>query len=235
MSITNKGTTAVTLSIYVDDLTTGGQFVQRKYPFPAVPADGVAHSYNLTWASMFTDSCTLPSGSAFDQNKILGLGFGIEATTTPIQLNLVVADITFTGGGASTPCSAYCSNPKDFTIAGSFSSGNLGTSAFCYETTSNFTSGNCGNFVSPRTLFINGTQMNCGGAWSTPAKVNGGYCFYGNAGDYAWAYFGAWQSIAQPDSKKQAPPGSDVGRGSYFADDVVVSADLDGPLHLEGH
>jgi hypothetical protein len=191
MTITNSGTTALTVSLYIDDLTTGGQFVQRKYTFPQIPADNTAHSYNLTWGSAFTESCTLPAGSSFDQTKILGLGFGIEASPSPVQLNLLVSDIKFTGGGTSSPCSAYCSSPKEFTVTGSFSSGNLGNSAFCYQTTSNFNGGGCGNFVSPRTLNINGTQINCN-AWSLPAKVNGGYCLYGNPGDYAWAYFGVW-------------------------------------------
>jgi hypothetical protein len=192
MLITNSGSAAVTISMYIDSHATGGQYVQRKYTFPAVPADSTAHAYNLTWNSTFTDSCTLPTGSSFDQTKILGLGFGVEATTTAVQLNLLVSNIAYTGGGAAAPCSAYCSNPISFTVNGSYSSGNLGTNAACYQTTSNFTSGNCGNFVSPRALFINGTQMNCNSSWVAPAKVNGGYCFYTPAGDYAWAYFGAW-------------------------------------------
>jgi hypothetical protein len=193
MSIKNSGSAPVTISVYIDSRATGGQAVQRKYTFPAVPADNTAHPYNLTWNSTFTDSCALPAGSAFDQTKILGIGFGVAGTTAAVQLNLLISDIAYTGaGGSATPCSAYCSNPVNFSVNGSYSSGNLGTNATCYQTTSNFGSGNCGNFVSPRSLFINGTQMNCNSSWVPPAKVNGGYCFYTIAGDYAWAYFGAW-------------------------------------------
>lgn len=191
MTIKNSGAVPITFALYIDDLATGGQAVQRKYAFPQVPADGVDHSYNLTWNSAFTENCSLPAGSNFDQTKIQGLGFGIETGPTPILLNLVVSDIKFTGGGSSNPCSSYCSSPKDFTLAGSYTVNSLGTGAFCYQTTSNFSGGTCGNFVSPRALFINGTQVNCN-AWTTPAKVNGGYCFYGNPGDYGWAYFGVW-------------------------------------------
>ena len=94
----------------------------------------------------------------------------------------------------SSPCSAYCQNPTTFT-GPSFQSGNLGTGARCFQTTSNLNGGVCGNFASGRTLSINGRQLTCsGGNWSLPlpAKVNGGYCVYANAGDQAWAYFSTW-------------------------------------------
>jgi len=104
-------------------------------------------------------------------------------------------DIAITVNPAgTTPCSGLCTNPVNITINGSFQSGNLGTGAVCYQTTSAINGGNCGNFVSPRSLQVNGTTESCtGGNWSSvPAKRNGGYCIQTTAGNYSWAYFTAW-------------------------------------------
>ena len=94
----------------------------------------------------------------------------------------------------TTPCTGLCTNPITFTVNGSYQSGNLGTGAVCYQTTSAMTSGNCGNFVSPRALKINGTTEPCTGAnWSSlPAKRNGGYCIQTTTGNQSWAYFTAF-------------------------------------------
>ncbi len=203
MTITNKstigtGTTAapVTISIYIDSIASGDKFVQRVYTFPEVPADNAPHTYNLTWNSAYTDSCSLTGGSIFDQTKINGIGFGVTATTASVKLDLNMSSIAFTGGAATNPCAGLCSSPKVFTVgSGTSSFSNIGTGAGCWETTSNFTQGNCGNFVSPRTVIINGTSMNCASgapAYSPPAKVNAGYCFQVPAGNEAWAYWGIW-------------------------------------------
>jgi PKD repeat protein len=104
-------------------------------------------------------------------------------------------DIAITVNAAgSTPCAGLCTNPVNFTINGSFQSGNIGTGAVCYQTTSTINGGNCGNFVSARSLQVNGTTESCaGGNWSSvPAKRNGGYCIQTTAGNYSWAYFTAW-------------------------------------------
>lgn len=91
------------------------------------------------------------------------------------------------------PCSAYCSNPVNFT-GPNFQSGNLGTNATCHQTTANLAGGVCGNFVSGRQLRVNGQLMSCTGNWPSPlpAKVNGGYCVYTTAGNHPWAYFATW-------------------------------------------
>jgi hypothetical protein len=95
---------------------------------------------------------------------------------------------------ASGPCAGLCDNPVNFTINGSFQSGNLGTGAVCYQTTSVVHGGNCGNFVSPRTLSVNGSQRPCTyNNWSSvPATRNGGYCIQTTSGNYPWAYFTTW-------------------------------------------
>jgi hypothetical protein len=103
------------------------------------------------------------------------------------------AQVTVNAAGSS-PCASLCSNPVNFTINGTFQSGNLGTGAVCYQTTSVVHGGNCGNFVSPRTLKVNGVTEPCtGGNWSSiPAARNGGYCIQTTSGNQPWAYFTDW-------------------------------------------
>ena len=106
-------------------------------------------------------------------------------------------DIAITvNAAASGPCAGLCTNPTNFTISssGSFQSGNLGTGAICYQTTSPVHGGNCGNFVSPRTLSVNGTTESCtSGNWaSVPATRNGGYCVQTTTGNQPWAFFTMW-------------------------------------------
>ncbi len=102
--------------------------------------------------------------------------------------------LTVNPAAGTNPCAGLCSNPTVFSMNGSFQSGNLGTSAVCYETTAVIHGGNCGNFVSPRTLSVNGALMTCSYSnWPTiPAARNGGYCIQTTSGNYAWAYFTAW-------------------------------------------
>jgi hypothetical protein len=102
--------------------------------------------------------------------------------------------VTVSSGGGTNPCDGICTGPTNFTVNGSYSSGNLGTSTVCRQTTSAVHGGNCGNFASPRTLSVNGTTMSCsGGNWSSiPAARNGGYCISVTSGDYAWAYATLW-------------------------------------------
>jgi hypothetical protein len=101
--------------------------------------------------------------------------------------------VTVSNSG-SNPCTGICTNPTNFTVNGSYSSGNLGTGVVCRQTTSVVHSGNCGNLVSPRTLSVNGTQMTCnGGNWSAiPAARNGGYCVSTPSGNYAYSYYTMW-------------------------------------------
>jgi endo-1,3-1,4-beta-glycanase ExoK len=94
---------------------------------------------------------------------------------------------------AGTPCTGLCTNPVTFTSS-NYNSGNIGTGAACYQTTSNLNGGVCGNFAAGRKLTVNGVQMSCGSNWPSPmpAKRNGGYCIQTNAGSYPWAYFASW-------------------------------------------
>jgi hypothetical protein len=102
--------------------------------------------------------------------------------------------ITVNSSTPATPCTGLCSNPVEFTIHGSFQSGNIGTGAVCLETTSVIHGGNCGNFVSPRSLSVNGTHEPCDvGNWaSIPPARNGGYCIQTTAGNFPWGFITAW-------------------------------------------
>jgi len=92
--------------------------------------------------------------------------------------------------GGNGPCASLCTNPTNITVNGSFQSGNIGTGAVCYQTTSVVHGGNCGNFVSPRTLKVNGTTEACNNQnWSSiPPARNGGYCIQTTAGNQPWAF-----------------------------------------------
>jgi PKD repeat protein len=105
------------------------------------------------------------------------------------------ANTTVTVNAAGTgACAGLCTSPTIFTINGSYQSGNLGTGAVCYQTTSVVHGGNCSNFVSPRTLKVNGTTETCNsGNWSSiPAARNGGYCIQTTSGNQSYASFALW-------------------------------------------
>ena len=103
------------------------------------------------------------------------------------------------GGSVGTgPCAALCTPATDFkfTSGTTYQSGNLGTTAACYEvaTTLTIQGGGCNNctIATPaRTVKINGSTAINNGSWtSIPAKVNGGYCIQISAGspDYTSFY-----------------------------------------------
>jgi hypothetical protein len=104
-------------------------------------------------------------------------------------------DIAITVKAIGTgPCAGVCLSPTNFTINGTFQSGSLGTGSKCYQTTSVLKGGSCGNFVSPRTLKINGTTMQCNNTnWtSVPAAKNSGFCFQISSGNQSSAFFTAF-------------------------------------------
>ena len=170
----------------------------------------------LTINATVTDACLAVSALTLTWSKTSGPGTvtfsPANAATTTISfsssgtyvLRLTASDgaqsaygevqVTVTGGASTNPCDGLCTSPTNFTMNGSYSSGNLGTSAVCRQTTSVVRGGNCGNLASTRTLSVNGTKMTCnGGNWSAvPAARNGGYCISATSGDYAWGYFTLW-------------------------------------------
>ncbi|MGC4000712.1 MAG: hypothetical protein QM767_25975 [Anaeromyxobacter sp.] len=177
LHVQNKGTAAVTISIYVESLTSGGQVVRRTYNLPSVAANG-AETQSLVWGDA-ADSCT-PGSGAFDQTKLLGIGF-VVTSASAANLNLALSDITYTGAGVATPCTGICSNPVVTTTKG----GSVGTAEYCveYMSTTALDSGNCGNFAAGRTFSINGAAATCNWVnFKLPAPKNGGYCFSAPAG-----------------------------------------------------
>jgi hypothetical protein len=103
---------------------------------------------------------------------------------------------TGTGGTSGTagstgtgPCAGLCTSPTTFTTQ-SYSSGNVGTGAACFETTVSIQGGNCSNVPAPRTFSVNGKVETCGQNWpSLPAKIDGGYCFQFTAGSPDYSAF----------------------------------------------
>jgi len=102
------------------------------------------------------------------------------------------------GGSVGTgPCGGLCSPATDFkfTSGTTYQSGNLGTTAACYEvaTTLTIQGGGCSNCTvsSPaRTVKINGATASNSGSWTgIPAKVNGGYCIQITAGNPDYTQF----------------------------------------------
>jgi hypothetical protein len=158
---------------------------------PAPPALTVAWSRTsgpgtVTFANPATASTTATFSAA--GVYVLRLTASDGALTAFDEMQVTVS------GGTATPCQGLCTNPTIFTINGSFQSGNLTTSARCFQTTSVIHGGNCGNFVSPRTLSVNGQQRPCNYQnWSSvPAPRNGGYCIQVTSGNHPWAYLTAW-------------------------------------------
>jgi FtsP/CotA-like multicopper oxidase with cupredoxin domain len=96
----------------------------------------------------------------------------------------------------ATPCSGLCNNPVEFTVAdgSNFQSGNLGTGATCFETTSRIAGGESSSFVSPRQLTINGRVEPTNGAWTVPLPPmrHDGYCIQTTAGSNSFAAFSAF-------------------------------------------
>jgi hypothetical protein len=196
VTITNNGSLPVTVSLYIQDLTSDSLELTRKYTILDVPADDAPHTYNVVWGQG-TDLCTLTGGGTFNQNTILGMGFGVDATTPASTLDLLISDITFVAPAApKTPCAGICSPATVFTktTGANYGSGELGSGAVCRETTSEFNGGGWGEFVSPRVLSINGTALTSGniGSSTSITKRNSGYCFSAPAGSNSWAYFNLW-------------------------------------------
>jgi hypothetical protein len=100
------------------------------------------------------------------------------------------AGTTGSAGATGTgPCAGLCDSPTMFTTA-SYSSGNVGTGAVCFETTASIMGGNCSNVTAPRTFSVNGKVEACGQNWSPlPAKLDGGYCFQFSAGSPDFSAF----------------------------------------------
>jgi len=105
--------------------------------------------------------------------------------------NEVVGDASLAEAGALRPCSGLCGNPVVFITP--FSSGSLGTSSTCYETTAPLQGFVCGNFGALRMLAINGAVVPCDGVARSPGPArNGGFCFQATAGIEMSEYFNTY-------------------------------------------
>jgi PKD repeat protein len=149
----------------------------------------------ITWSKVSgPGTVTFANAAALATTATFSVAGSYTLRLTASDSVLSASDDIVVTANPGTPCSGLCTNPINFTINGTYQSGNLGTGAVCYQTMSNMAGGNCGNFVSPRTLKVNGTTEACnGGNWSSiPAKRNGGYCIQTTSGNQPWAYFTSW-------------------------------------------
>jgi PKD repeat protein len=112
----------------------------------------------------------------------------LKLTASDSALTASASTAVTVNAAGTGACDGLCTSPTIFTINGSYQSGNLGSGAVCYQTTSVVHGGNCSNFVSPRTVKVNGTTETCdSGNWSSiPATRNGGYCIQTTSGNQPW-------------------------------------------------
>ncbi|MFZ5889607.1 MAG: trypsin-like serine protease [Myxococcota bacterium] len=175
-------------------------------PAPTIPL-GYSTTYGPAVVSGSPALCPGDSGGPLFRtgtNKVIGINALVSGTDagevgnwftrldTQSRYNVFSWLSSLMQPSGNTPCASICSNPTAI-ASQNYSSGPLGTSERCYESTANFVSGNCGGFASGRTLSINGTTMACTGQnWTLPAKRNGGYCIKASAGNNSWAWFTTW-------------------------------------------
>jgi hypothetical protein len=95
----------------------------------------------------------------------------------------------------ATPCSGLCENPVSFTVPDGdvFQSGQLGTGAGCFETTSELWTGASVGFSGSRDLTVNGVEMPPF-LWEIPLPTqrHHGYCIQTTPGSPPWAGFAVW-------------------------------------------
>ncbi len=140
-----------------------------------------------------TDTCDPSSGCRFENNSLACADDGDPCTNDVCSAGVCTHPSSGACSPTASPCAQWCSDPVKFGSS-AFSSGNLGSSARCYETTAPLQGGVCGNFATNRRLTVNGTRMTCTGYWPEPlpGRRNGGYCIRVTPGDYPWAYFVTW-------------------------------------------
>ena len=163
------------------------------YAWSQSTLDGSVATIDVTRAGVHTVNLWMrEDGFKVDRLLLTTNADFVPSGAGPAESARAGACASASSGSGGAPCSGLCDNPRNFN--GALQSGNLGTLATCHQTTAAIHGGNCGNFLSPRALFVNGTQMSCdSGNWPTlPAKINGGYCVYTTAGNQPWAFFTTW-------------------------------------------
>jgi spore coat protein A len=111
-------------------------------------------------------------------------------------INEIEPCLSFCEPQQATPCSGLCNNPTRFSVAdgSNFQSGNLGTGASCFETTSRLFQGTSSSFAAGKSLMVNGRTEPLNGNWNYPLPPmrNDGYCIQVSAGNNSFAAFSAW-------------------------------------------
>ncbi|HEY3497500.1 MAG TPA: carbohydrate-binding protein [Polyangiaceae bacterium] len=146
----------------------------------------------MTACGQLVDFCADDTGVPAGATCLATGQAGVEATClTSLATCLPVCTTTH-----ATPCSGLCENPISFTVPDntSFTSGPLGGTASCYETTSELASGSSASFTGVRQLTVNGVVMPQNGSWPTtlPNQRHHGYCIQVTNGGTANASFTAF-------------------------------------------
>jgi spore coat protein A len=127
-----------------------------------------------------------------DPNAATCLGFGQAGDEANCLSNLSPC-LSVCETTKATPCSGLCNNPVVFSVPddSSFRSGNLGTGAACFETTSRLKSGESSGFAGSRQLTVNGRVEPLNDAWKSPLPPlrHDGYCIQTTPGNKPSAAF----------------------------------------------
>jgi spore coat protein A len=119
-----------------------------------------------------------------------------QAGNNTTCINEIEPCLSFCQPQQATPCSGLCNNPTRFSVAdgSNFQSGNLGTGASCFETTSRLFQGESSSFAAGKSLMVNGRTEPLNGNWNYPLPPmrNDGYCIQVSAGNNSFAAFAAW-------------------------------------------
>ena len=136
----------------------------------------------------------LAIGEAGVEADCLGQGGAGKQGGPGLGLSQCLSDCLATT--VATPCSGLCNNPIEFTVAdgSNFQSGNLGTGATCFETTSRIALGESSSFAAGRQLTVNGRVEPLNGNWTSPLPPmrHDGYCIQTTPGNNSFAAFSAW-------------------------------------------
>lgn len=136
----------------------------------------------------------LALGQAGNEANCLGKGGAGLQGGPGLGLSQCLSDCLATT--IATPCSGLCNNPVDFTVAdgSNFQSGNLGTGASCFETTSRIAGGESSSFAGSRQLTVNGRVEPQNGNWNSPLPPmrHNGYCIQTTPGNNSFAAFSAF-------------------------------------------
>jgi len=171
--------------LYMGQLYMADQVHQAQTGQPPPTQATLWHSFPMTGCGQFAELCH--DGASPGAVACHDLGHVGNESACLAQLTTCLAACA--GGEhahAGSPCSGLCANPVSFSVAdgSTYASGDLGSSAVCYETTSELITGTC--TPAARNLTVNAVPMTCNSSneWAVPLPTqrHHGYCIQADAG-----------------------------------------------------